>query len=310
MSKTERLGIFCILMHAFLDILFFSTCKLSYETKRVSSDILGEVEFVFSYNLKSFILILLIVIFRVCIKKASNTKKMFPHISFKIFILYLTMSFFSVCGFVIFLYGLQSMKLANAMSLKYTEQVLWIISGVMLMKEKLSYYQWKYMAISVLGIVFIMLSTKIVSNISTYYFPIFSAVCWTISSQIGKLLVLRKTDILNHLFLYYGFHCVIITYLSLYLGIVDQNWSIKHIYLSSYEFLIQFFAMVFFYKAMQCCYISLLAPFVYIKLVIAAFIGFLLFNEQPNFIEIISYCFIIFAGIKLFNNKNTIVQQY
>jgi drug/metabolite transporter (DMT)-like permease len=246
-----------------------------------------------------------ILLVRACLNHSGN--KMFPEVNLKIGFLYFVMSFFSICGFVIFLHGLQSMKLANAISLKYTEQVLWIISGIVFMKESVSLYQWKYIFLSVIGILLIMLNTTQESNMNVYCFPILAAIFWTISSQLGKFLVLRKTDIFNHMFLYYAFHLVIIIYLSLYFGIFNQSWGIKHIIAPSYEFLIQAFSMIFFYKAMEHCYISLLAPFIYIKLVIAAAIGFFLFGEQPSYTELVSYVLIMFSGIKLFYNKTAVI---
>ena len=48
------------------------------------------------------------------------------------------MSFFSVFGFITFLYGLKDIMIANAMSIKYVEQIL---SAIFLLK--LSYwFEW------------------------------------------------------------------------------------------------------------------------------------------------------------------------
>ncbi|BBB57712.1 membrane protein (plasmid) [Candidatus Megaera polyxenophila] len=304
--NNNYLGVLFILLHASLDVLFYAICK--YDSKNnYSNSVMEEIIFVFAYNFKSLIILIIFFLIKYLINNNLSPKE---RLSTKIdsanLKIYAVMSFFSVVGFIIFLYGLQDMMIANAMSIKYIEQILWVIVGVILLNERLSSKQVLGILVSISGVGIIIIShLEVIDKIITYFLPVFAAICWTISSNLGKHLIKNEKNILVHMVYYYIFHVLILCFLFV-IFILYSNINIEevHINLGSYEFLIHILSMTFFYKALKVAPISLLAPFVYVKLIVSALLGYFIFLDIYNSLELFAYILIIYGGLMVLNTLN------
>ena len=300
MSKSY-IGIVFILLHSLFDISFYIICKL-LQTNNVHN-FSEEVIFVLFYNFKALILLLLIFILQnfnylnLTHPFHILTTNLNKHTS----ILYLTMSIFSAAGFIIFLYGLNNMIIANAISLKYIEQMVWVLIGAFILKEKITLTQLQGILISLCGIILV-----IVDNIHTdknflaYYFPIIAASCWAISSSVGKHIVSNNLNLMNHMIYYYGFHLIALVILAILISFLENiEFSELNINMGSYEFIIHILSMSCFYMAMQKSPMSLLAPFVYIKLIFSFILGYFIFSETYNILNLFGYILIISGGLRI-----------
>lgn len=297
MSKMgSYLGVFYILLHSSFDVVFYVFCQNSQGHKMISN-IYEEVIFVFFYNLKSLVLLLIIAVF---LHYKSPLKL---RINWPISKIYLTLSFFSVMGFVIFLYSLKNSMIANAMSLKYTEQLYWVAIGIFVFKEKLSFNQLIGITLSFLGVILLILVEIEKSNtINTYIFPLVAAGFWAISSNIGKYIMNNVNNIIIHMIYYYFFHLIILLLIILLQMFLVQVYINPKIIFGSYEFLFQMLSMLFFYKSLKLSPISILAPFIYIKIILSVLIGYLFLENIYSFLQIVSYILFILGGLKLFYN--------
>lgn len=295
-------GIIYILVHSSLDVVFFVICKQDALDNNIENFI-EEIIFVLIYNFKA--LIVLFVYFLVKSGVDNNFKKQakqFIKFGKSKLYFYTIMSFFSVLGFATFLYGLNDIMLANAMSLKYIEQILWVLVGVIVLKEKLNLKQVFGILVSFLGIIIVIISNIETDNhIITYAFPVIAAICWTISSNVGKHIVQDQNNILVHMLYYYMFHVLVVLFFALSLYLLVEI-EIQNINMGSYEFLVHIFSMTFFYKALKIAPISLLAPFIYIKLIVSAIIGYFVFLDHYEPILLFAYSLIMFGGIKILKN--------
>lgn len=298
------IGIIFILLHSFFDVSFYTICKILQRDNIYSFN--EELVFVLLYNFKA--LILVFIIFLLSNFNGYNINNTLTSLSLnkRQVLLYLTMSIFSSIGFLVFLYGLKSMLITNAISLKYLEQILWVIVGTFILKENLTYIQLKGILISCIGIILIIVdSLHKDQSFYTYCFPLLAALCWTISSSIGKYIVSNKLKIINHMIHYYTFHTlVLIVFTISVFTIKDVNFFELKINLGSYEFLVHILSMSCFYLAMKITNMSLLAPFVYIKLIFSFIIGILFFSETYNILNLCAYILIISGGLKILTNVN------
>lgn len=302
--QTNYLGVIYILLHSSLDVLFYVICK--YKNTHISSFI-QEVFFVLTYNAQAFIFLVIIYSLKCIINRnyIASIKKLID-INRSYTYHYFIMSLFSVAGFIIFLYGLNNIIIANAMSLKYIEQILWVIVGTTILKERLTVNQVIGIMFSFLGI-FIIIISSINSNENIYIhlLPVVAAICWTISSNFGKYIVQKQTNIIIHMIRYYMFHLIVITLFVLFVYYLIPIDTVIRIYWKSYEFIIHIFSMLFFYQALKITPISLLAPFVYIKLIISAIIGYIIFLDRYELLLLLAYTLILLGGIQTLVNINT-----
>lgn len=297
--NNSYLAILYILLHSSLDVIFYVIYKYNFQSNHISY-FLEEIIFVFIYNFKAFVLLIICFYAKYLLDGSVGTEAI-QSIKINKFKLsfYIAMSFFSVLGFITFLYGLKDIMIANAMSIKYVEQILWVLVGCILLKEKLNSNQISGILVSILGVVIIIISNvKASGDIITYILPIMAAICWTISSNFGKYLVKDQQSILIHMLYYYIFHILI-----LLLFILNSYFLVKieviNINLGSYEFIIHILSMTFFYKALKIAPISLLAPFIYIKLIVSALLGYFVFLDNYELLELFAYILIMLGGIKV-----------
>ena len=299
--SNSYLGVLYILLHSSLDVIFYVICKNDFQSKHIVS-FLEEIIFVFVYNFKALILLIVYSCIKYLINKNINTKAISSiKIDLSKLLIYVAMSFFSVGGFITFLYGLKDMVIANAMSIKYVEQMLWVLVGVIVLNEKLDSKQVTGILVSILGVVIIIISNvKANTDVIIYILPIIAAICWTISSNLGKQLIKDQPSVLIHMVYYYLFHIIILLLLLVVFNLYFRGKAgVINISLGSYEFIIHILSMTFFYKALKLSPISLLAPFIYIKLVVAALLGYFIFSDDYDILELFSYTLIIFGGIKV-----------
>lgn len=294
-QKNHIHGILYIMLHAFFDVVFYANCRMA-SGDEVEPHLSHELSFVLSYNLKAlFLCIVISFIFLRGSIKARDAKKIFTHnLS-----LYFIMCFFSAVGFLSFIYALKLIIFGDAMALKYLEQILWIIIGVVFLKEKITRFQLYGILLSISGICMIIYNEiQNGGDVLICCLPLFSALCWAISSSIGKRLVVNCKNMLRHMTLYYACHSLILIGFLLLLFFIQGN----HFYYDSQSnaFLLQIASMFCFYKAMNLCQISLLAPFVYTKIIISSSIGLIFFNENYELINLIAYLLIILGGITIF----------
>ena len=300
--NNSYLAVLYILLHSSLDVIFYVIYKYNFQSNHISY-FLEEIIFVFIYNFKALVLLIICFYAKYLLDDSVGTEAIQSiKINKSKFGFYIAMSFFSVFGFITFLYGLKDIMIANAMSIKYVEQILWVLVGCILLKEKLNSNQISGILVSILGVVIVIVSNvKASGDIITYVLPIMAAVCWTISSNFGKYLVKDQQSILIHMLYYYIFHIII---LILLLFILNSYFLVKieviNINLGSYEFIIHILSMTFFYKALKIAPISLLAPFIYIKLIVSALLGYFVFLDDYELLELFAYILIMLGGIKVF----------
>ena len=233
---------------------------------------------------------------------------------------------FSTAGSLTLMHSLNYLKLVDITVLTHLEQVLWLIIGAVFFSEKLSFSKIAAIIFGFAGGFFItrpetahnlIFIDKIeVPEFNNAYIFIAATICfWSINSSLVKVLGNRQAS--NKAQLFYVmlfssiFSCIaaftqfewqtstpnhyIPKIIILPLHIQIEELQVAYIAFAALLYLIH---SVAFFKAMKHGEMTVIAPFVYFKLLFAALFGYFVFGEAPaTSLSYIGYLLIVLAGI-------------
>ena len=241
--------------------------------------------------------------------------------------LHIIRGIFSAGGSLFFMYSLSYVRVVDAVAVGFLEQVFWVIASILLFKEKVNLYKIIAIVVSFTGALLVIYPnvikshypfidiSDIVINYNIYYiYTILAVLCWTCNTIIIKKL---GRVVKNETQAFYG---LLFSSITAFI-IIFVNWKCFYkksqcsfFQLSNDLFIelnsinnIYFFAIIVFYithtcaifKAMKKTEMSVLAPYVYFKLIFAAVTGYVMLGETPNHFSYIGYGLIVCSGIIL-----------
>ena len=313
-KNNEPYGVLFIMIHSAAVSGVFSFFKL------LRQDGLQAVEVTFLYKTLLFICILPWVLREG--KNLFTTKYLKFHIARGI----LT-AFATIC----LSHGIETLGLADATSLGYLEQILWLLIGAIYFKEKINKLKASMILLSLVGAILVIFTPTIeVSDESNsfffsiekfnigYIFVILSAVAWSINTTIIKK-ISRKEKQKTQMFyimlsacIFSGL-CYFITWspinseygcISFLLKKpVDYNFVLPEF--TGYQLgiilligVLYFIHSVSFFQASRMADLLTLLPFTYSRLFFSAIFGYILFDENiDNYFSILGYTIIICSNI-------------
>ena len=83
------------------------------------------------------------------------------------------------------------------------------------------------------------------------------------------------------------------------LTFAETNLSVNHIISLVFLGILYFIHSITHFKALKHADLSLVVPFEYSRLVFAALLGYIMFDEVPTMVKAVGYAFIIGAGLYL-----------
>ena len=294
-----------------------------YATMKTVTISLSSNQAVFFYKFSVFIFVLPWVFYKDGLKaiKTPNLK------------LHFYRSIFSTTGSLTLMHALNYLKLIDITVLTHLEQMLWLIIGALFFHEELNIY--KIMAI-VFGFCggFLIVRPELVHNLfsgdnigipefnKAYIYIAATIICWSVNSTLVKVLGYRKASnkaqlfyvmffasLFSYMVAFVEWHSVILLDFNIYLPIKIYSpfcvtiklWQIGAIAAAALFYLIH---NVAFFNAMRHGEMTVIAPFVYFKLIFAGLLGYLFFAEVPKMtVSYLGYLLIVSAGILLVCNQ-------
>ena len=198
--------------------------------------------------------------------------------------------------------ALQAMPLAEMVSILYLGPLLVLFLAMPLLGEKVMWYGW---AATALGFVGLLLIVRPGSNLSTTgliyaFLCLLTAVIYPILSRL-----LSKTESTQTMMVYVGLVGAV------FYG-VQLPWSMPTTFPNAVDFSLMLFigltsliAHSMFTMAYARAPVSLLAPFTYVHIAWATLLGWLYFNQVPDYITFIGIGFVAAAGI-----TNAVMNHY
>ena len=189
--------------------------------------------------------------------------------------------------------ALQAMPLAEMVSILYLGPLLVLFLAMPLLGEKVMWYGW---AATALGFVGLLLIVRPGSNLSTTgliyaFLCLLTAVIYPILSRL-----LSKTESTQTMMVYVGLVGAV------FYG-VQLPWSMPTTFPNAVDFSLMLFigltsliAHSMFTMAYARAPVSLLAPFTYVHIAWATLLGWLYFNQVPDYITFIGIGFVAAAG--------------
>jgi len=189
-------------------------------------------------------------------------------------------------------YGYRNLPLAIAISIGFTAPLMTTVLSIVILKEIITPKKWILIVIGYLGVLVITQPPEFSFN---------NAVCVLLlanlfaSSSMICAKKLTRTESIISLMLYVNVISTCVSGIAAYFAWVTP---------SPQDFIILLFiglsgvtAQLCYVKSLQLCSPSFLAPFEYSRLIIAVPIGFMLFNELPNFWTFVGSGIIITATL-------------
>ena len=294
-----------------------------YATMKAITISLSSNQGVFFYKFSVFIFVLPWIFYKDGMKaiKTPNLK------------LHFYRSIFSTAGSLTLMYALNYLKLIDITVLTHLEQMLWLIIGALFFHEQLNIY--KVIAI-MLGFCggFLIIRPELIHNLvagdeinisefnKAYIYIAATIICWSINSTLVKVLGHRKASnkaqlfyvmffasLFSYIVAFVKWHAVNLFGYRIYLPvslcspfcITMELWQIVAIAAAALFYLIHNIA---FFNAMKYGEMTVIAPFVYFKLIFAGLLGYLFFAEVPKMTaSYFGYALIVSAGILLIWNQ-------
>lgn len=290
-----------------------------YAVMKVVTVSLNSNQAVFFYKFSVFLFVLPWIFYKDGIKAIQT-----PNLK-----LHFYRSIFSTTGSLTLMHSLNYLKLIDITVLTHLEQMLWLIIGTLFFHEKLNYYKVAAILFGFAG-GFLIVRPELIHNIffgnqieipefnQAYIFIAITILCWSINSTLVKVLGHRKASNKAQLFYvmlfaslfsyivafidwnlidYFGFIIYVPGQLHFPFCLGIETWQIIGIAASALFYLIH---NVAFFNAMKYGEMTVIAPFVYFKLVFAGILGYIIFGEAPKMtISYIGYSFIVIAGLLL-----------
>ena len=270
-----------------LTYLFFSVMEL---TAKELGQSFNPFQIVFARYLSQ--LIILIIIFNK--RSILHLKSQYPLLQ----ILRGTLLLVTTC----FMFsGLAYLPFAENIAIYMIGPVITTILAFFILKEKISFLQIIVVIVGLIGAIIIADPNSQSFNLAII-FPFLAALCFaffTISTKFLNSSDSNQTTLL--------FTAITGTFLSAPFIIIFWKWpSLNETILMFCLGLLATIGHFFFIEALKVINASFAAPFVYLTVMLAAFWGYIIYNEVPNQNTIIGAFLIIIAGIIITQLKKRI----
>ena len=261
-----------------LTYLFFSVMEL---TAKELGQSFNPFQIVFARYLSQFII--LIIIFNK--KSIFHLKSQYPLLQ----ILRGTLLLVTTC----FMFsGLAYLPFAENIAIYMIGPVITTILAFFILKEKISFLQIIVVIVGLIGAIIIADPNSQSFNLAII-FPFLAALCFALFTISTKFLNSSDTNQTTLLFT-----AITGTFLSAPFIIFFWKWpSLNATILMFCLGLLATIGHFFFIEALKVINASFAAPFVYLTVLLAAFWGYIIYNEVPNQNTIIGAFLIIIAGI-------------
>ncbi len=275
--STQLLGIILVIIHAFSMSILYAVGKNL--TKAVSPE---QVSFLYKTSV-------FLITFPWCLKNGISgllyTTKIHLHIARAIF---------SLTGTVCFYHGIASIKIIDAAAVTYLENILVLIVGILIFKEKTTSAKIVAGIFGVLGTILVM---KPGFEFNHGYFYLFGALIFWLLNNI-TIKVLGRTE-RSKTQLFYSSMFGSLFSLPLIWGRSWEGFMFEHMEYVVIMAIFHALHTVCIFRALKLGDISTVMPFDYTRLIFTGVIGYIVFNEVPGVTSFIGYCLIIFGGIYL-----------
>ena len=270
-----------------LTYLFFSVMEL---TAKELGQSFNPFQIVFARYLSQFII--LIIIFNK--KSKLHLKSQYPLLQ----ILRGTLLLVTTC----FMFsGLTYLPFAENIAIYMIGPVITTILAFFILKEKISFLQIIVVIVGLIGAIIIADPNSQSFNLAII-FPFLAALCFALFTISTKFLNSSDTNQTTLLFT-----AITGTFLSAPFIIIFWKWpSLNETILMFCLGLLATIGHFFFIEALKVINASFAAPFVYLTVMLAAFWGYIIYNEVPNQNTIIGAFLIIIAGIIITQLKKRI----
>jgi drug/metabolite transporter (DMT)-like permease len=270
-----------------LTYLFFSVMEL---TAKELGQSFNPFQIVFARYLSQFII--LIIIFNK--KSILHLKSQFPLLQILRGALLLVTTCFMFSG-------LAYLPFAENIAIYMIGPVITTILAFFILKEKISFLQIIVVIVGLIGAIIIADPNSQSFNLAII-FPFLAALCFaffTISTKFLNSSDSNQTTLL--------FTAITGTFLSAPFIIIFWKWpSLNETILMFCLGLLATIGHFFFIEALKVINASFAAPFVYLTVMLAAFWGYIIYNEVPNQNTIIGAFLIIIAGFIITQLKKRI----
>ena len=270
-----------------LTYLFFSVMEL---TAKELGQSFNPFQIVFARYLSQ--LIILIIIFNK--RSILHTKSQYPLLQILRGALLLVTTCFMFSG-------LAYLPFAENIAIYMIGPVITTILAFFILKEKISFLQIIVVIVGLIGAIIIADPNSQSFNLAII-FPFLAALCFaffTISTKFLNSSDSNQTTLL--------FTALTGTFLSAPFIIIFWKWpSLNETILMFCLGLLATIGHFFFIEALKVINASFAAPFVYLTVMLAAFWGYIIYNEVPNQNTIIGAFLIIIAGIIITQLKKRI----
>ena len=187
--------------------------------------------------------------------------------------------------------GLAYLQFAENISIYMIGPVITTILAILILKEKISFTQILVVIIGLIGALIIASPNKGAFNYAVV-FPFLAALCFAFFTISTKFLNSSDTNQTTLLF-------TAITGTFLSAPFIIYFWKWPDFYQTILMFCLGLLATIghfLFIEALKVISASFAAPFVYLTVLLAAFWGYLIYNEVPNQNTIIGAFLIVIAG--------------
>ena len=294
-----------------------------YATMKYVTASLGSNQATFFYKLSVLVFLLPWIFYKDGIKAIYT-----PNL-----LLHFYRGIFSTAGSLTLMYSLKYLTLVDVTVLTQLEQMLWLVMGTVFFNEKLNRYKVLAIAIGFTGGL-IVVEPEAIHNIlfgdnmkipefnKAYFFVAATIVCWSINSFLIKVLGNRKATNRAQLFYIMSFasffsYCVAfiewdltkLFMFNIYIptgvkSVFDVHVTPSQIVGIAIAAVCYLIHSVAFFNALKYGEMTVIAPFVYFKLIFAGTLGYLLFNETPKMtLSYLGYILVVSAGCLLITSQ-------
>jgi drug/metabolite transporter (DMT)-like permease len=205
---------------------------------------------------------------------------------------------------LLYIYSLKHITLANAVILTYMEKVLLVITGVFYFKEKIKSLQILAIISSLFGVCIVILPKLNIGGFNPFYlYALLSVMLWSVYCLFVK--DFGKTETTQTQVFYTALFSTIISFPVAFIDF-QNNFTLKEFSISLQDVPLFGLAAIFYwiltvtaFKSYKYGDLALIAPLGYTKIVFAAILGIIFFEETPSTIELLGYLLVILSSYYL-----------
>jgi S-adenosylmethionine uptake transporter len=232
------------------------------------------------------------------------TRTLFLHAARGFLIAAATLLFFS---------GLKYLPIADAISIFFIEPLLVTLLSAVLLGESIGWRRVSAISIGFVGALVIIRPTF--SEVGwPVLFPVGAAFCFSFYILLTRKLVKREDPIRLQFFA--GIFGFLVMTLSLYFGTRNHVEILTAVWPSNFEWLlllalgiIATIGHLLVVHAFRRAPVSVLAPFQYVEIIGATFLGLLIFDDFPDAITWLGISIIVGSGIYVFHRESRLSTQ-